>query len=56
MTTLVRQNAMLQTSFDLERFVEDCRGALAADRSHKLVREVVKRAVADPATVLENPG
>jgi predicted metal-dependent enzyme (double-stranded beta helix superfamily) len=56
MTTLVRQKAKLQTSFDLERFVEDCRGALAADRSHKLVREVVKRAVAGPATVLKTLG
>jgi len=37
---------------DLERFVEDCRAAYAADPSHKAVREVVARAVSDPAAVL----
>ena len=30
--------------FDLDRFVVDCRAALAADKSHKSVREVVARA------------
>jgi predicted metal-dependent enzyme (double-stranded beta helix superfamily) len=38
---------------DLERFIDDCRAAHAADRSHKAVREVVARAVAEPATVLK---
>ena len=38
--------------FDLEQFVADCRAALAADRSHKLVREVIARAVSDPQAVL----
>jgi predicted metal-dependent enzyme (double-stranded beta helix superfamily) len=38
--------------FDLDRFVADCRAAHAADRSHKHVREVVARAVSDPAAVL----
>jgi predicted metal-dependent enzyme (double-stranded beta helix superfamily) len=42
--------------FDLDQFIADCRGALAADKSHKLVREVVARAVADPAAVLERLG
>jgi predicted metal-dependent enzyme (double-stranded beta helix superfamily) len=37
---------------DLERFVADCRAAHAADGSHKAVREVVARAVADPGSVL----
>ena len=36
----------------LERFIDDCRQAHAADRSHKAVREVVARAVSDPAAVL----
>ena len=31
--------------FDLDQFIGDCRAALAADRSHKRVREVVARAV-----------
>src|SRR5512138_1975465 len=39
--------------FDLNQFIADCRAALAADRSHKLVREVVARAVADPRAVLD---
>ena len=42
--------------FDLDQFVADCRDALAADKSHKLVREVVCRAVADPSGVLKTLG
>ena len=40
----------------LERFIDDCRRAHAADRSHKAVREVVARAVSDPAAVLKMLG
>jgi predicted metal-dependent enzyme (double-stranded beta helix superfamily) len=42
--------------FDLERFITDCRTALAEDSSHRAVREVVARAVADPAAVLKALG
>ena len=42
--------------FDLDRFIADCRAAVAADNSHKSVREVVARAVADPAAVLKRLG
>lgn len=42
--------------FELEQFVADCRAALAEDASHVLVREVVKRAVADPASVMKGIG
>ena len=42
--------------FDRDQFVADCREALAADKSHKLVREIVRRAVADPAAVLKGLG
>jgi len=42
--------------FDLDQFVADCRAALAADPSHKLVREVVARAVSDPVSVLKALG
>lgn len=38
--------------FDLFRFVADCRDAVAADRSHKYVDDVVRRAVSDPAAVI----
>jgi predicted metal-dependent enzyme (double-stranded beta helix superfamily) len=38
---------------DLERFIADCRAAHAADRSHKAVREIVARAVAEPGAVLK---
>ena len=38
---------------DLERFIADCRAAHAADKSHKAVREVVARAVAEPGAVLK---
>jgi predicted metal-dependent enzyme (double-stranded beta helix superfamily) len=42
--------------FDLDRFVADCREAVAADPSHKEVREVVARAVSDPAAVVTGLG
>ena len=42
--------------FDLDQFVAECRAALAEDGSHKAVREVVARAVADPAQVLTGLG
>jgi predicted metal-dependent enzyme (double-stranded beta helix superfamily) len=38
--------------FDLDRFIEDCRATIGADPSHKAVREVVARAVSDPAGIL----
>jgi len=38
--------------FDLDRFIEDCRAAVAEDPSHKAVREIVARAVSTPAEVL----
>ena len=42
--------------FNLEQFIADCRAALKADSSHKSVREVVARAVSDPASVLKGLG
>ena len=42
--------------FDLDRFIADCRLALAADQSHKSAREVVARAVSDPGSVLKGLG
>jgi len=42
--------------FTLEQFIEDCRAALDADPSHRLVREVVARAVSNPTTVLKGLG
>jgi predicted metal-dependent enzyme (double-stranded beta helix superfamily) len=42
--------------FEIERFVEDCRAALAADKSQKSLREVVARAVADPEAVITAVG
>src|SRR5687768_9097312 len=42
--------------FQLDRFIEDCRAAHAADRSHKAVREVLLRAVSRPREVVENLG
>ena len=42
--------------FDLDRFIADCRTAIAGDPSHKLVREIVEREVADPAAVLKGLG
>ena len=42
--------------FDLDRFIEDCRAAIGGDPTHKAVRDVVARAVADPAAVLAGLG
>ena len=42
--------------FDRDQFIADCRAAFAADPSHKAVREVVARAVSDPAAVLKGLG
>jgi hypothetical protein len=42
--------------FDRDQFIADCRTAIASDRSHKSVREVVARAISDPAGVLQGLG
>ena len=42
--------------FDLDQFIADCRAAIATDKSHKLVREVLARAVSDPGAVLARLG
>jgi predicted metal-dependent enzyme (double-stranded beta helix superfamily) len=42
--------------FTLEQFIADCRAALAADSSHRHVREVVARTVSDPAAVIKRLG
>jgi predicted metal-dependent enzyme (double-stranded beta helix superfamily) len=42
--------------FELERFIADCRAAVAEDPSHKAVREVVARAVSTPAEVIKGLG
>ena len=42
--------------FDLDQFTADCRAALQDRASHSAVREVVARAVSDPAAVLKALG
>jgi len=42
--------------FDIEQFAADCRAALKEESPHKSVREVVARAVADPAGILKTLG
>jgi predicted metal-dependent enzyme (double-stranded beta helix superfamily) len=42
--------------FDPDRFVAECRAAVAADPSHKHVYEIVRRAVSEPAAVLKALG
>src|SRR5215469_1688510 len=42
--------------FDLDQFIADCNTAVRADPSHKLVREVVARAVSDPTAVIVGLG
>jgi predicted metal-dependent enzyme (double-stranded beta helix superfamily) len=42
--------------FDTERFIEDCKSAIAGSDSQKAVREVMARAMSDPAAVLKGLG
>ncbi len=42
--------------FELERFIDECRGAVRQDPGHKAVREVVARVVSEPAMVLRALG
>jgi predicted metal-dependent enzyme (double-stranded beta helix superfamily) len=46
----------MASAFDLAQFVAECCAARDADPSHRLVREVVARAVSDPAAVLKRLG
>jgi len=42
--------------FDFDRFIEECLAAVRQERGHKAAREVVARAVSDPAGVLAGLG
>jgi predicted metal-dependent enzyme (double-stranded beta helix superfamily) len=42
--------------FDLDGFIAECRAAVTLDPSHKSVREVVARAVSEPAAVITGLG
>jgi predicted metal-dependent enzyme (double-stranded beta helix superfamily) len=42
--------------FDLDRFIENCKAAVESDSSHKSVREVVKRAVSEPTSLIDRFG
>lgn len=42
--------------FDLDQFIADCRIALAQETPQRAVREIVTRAVANPAAVLKGVG
>src|SRR5215475_7612378 len=46
----------MATTFELERFIADCCAARRVDASHKLVREVVARAVSEPGAALQGLG
>lgn len=42
--------------FDLDRFIADCRTAVSLDATHKSVREIVARAVSEPAAIIAEVG
>ena len=42
--------------FETEQFIADCRTAFAADSTHKAIREVLARAMSEPAAVLRGLG
>ena len=42
--------------FDPERFIEECRAAVAVDGTHRSVREIIARAVSNPSDVTAGLG
>ena len=46
----------VMTMFEVDQFIADCRAATQAERSSRLVREVVARAVREPGSVLKQLG
>src|SRR6266850_2576989 len=44
------------TMFEVDRFVDDCRAAFAAESTYKAIREVLARAMSEPAAVLRGLG
>ena len=42
---------MTRSSFDIERFIEDCRAAVVAADGERAVRELVAEALSEPASV-----
>jgi predicted metal-dependent enzyme (double-stranded beta helix superfamily) len=48
--------AALPSSFDLARFIDDCRTALAQGPAERAVRELVARVVSEPAALLRALG
>jgi predicted metal-dependent enzyme (double-stranded beta helix superfamily) len=46
----------IETMFDREQFIADCRLALEGERASRNVREVVARAVSDPDAVIHGLG
>lgn len=42
--------------FEVDQFVADCRAGFAADSTHKAIREVVARAMSEPAAVVRGLG
>ncbi len=42
--------------FDLDRFIAECRAAVSREPSRKSVREMVARAVSEPAAVIAGLG
>jgi predicted metal-dependent enzyme (double-stranded beta helix superfamily) len=46
----------MRPMFDLERFIEECRAAVARDEAPKAIRDLVARAVADPGGILKALG
>lgn len=42
--------------FEVDQFVDDCRAAFAAESTYKAIREVLARAMSEPAAVLRGLG
>ena len=42
--------------FNLDRFIEECKAAVARDSSHRSVREILKRAVSEPSSLIGRLG
>ena len=52
----LRVGIISPSMFDTDQFIADCRAVVAEQGSHMAVKELVARAVSDPASVLKGLG
>ena len=43
-------------TFDLDRFITDCKSAVKGDKPERVISELVQKAVSDPQAVIDEIG